>query len=79
MEFGPLTILSPKEVAYDNATIAEKAFDCVDFNRRAQVEIYEQIQGMTHEQERAYFEQQAEQGPLASGGNGSRRESSDKP
>jgi hypothetical protein len=45
-------------------TIAERAFDCVDFKRRAQVEIYEQIQGMTHEQERAYFKQQAEQGPL---------------
>jgi hypothetical protein len=45
-------------------TIAEKAFDCVEFKRRAQVEIYEQIQDMTHEQERAYFEQQAERGPL---------------
>ena len=45
-------------------TIVEKAFDCVDFKRRAQAEVYEQIQGMTHEQERAYFEQQAGQGPL---------------
>jgi hypothetical protein len=45
-------------------TKTEKAFDCVEFKRHAQVKIYEQIRGMTHEQERAYFEEQAERGPL---------------
>ena len=45
-------------------TKTEKTFDCVEFKRRAQMEIYKDIQGMTHEQERAYFEEQAERGPL---------------
>ena len=31
----------------------------------SQLDIYEDIQGMTHEQERAYFERQAERGPIA--------------
>ena len=31
----------------------------------AQLDIYENIHGMTHEQERAYFERQAERGPIA--------------
>ncbi len=42
----------------------EKTFDCIEFKRQAQAEIYEQIRGMTHEQERAYFQLQAESGPL---------------
>ena len=42
----------------------KKAFDCVEFKRRAQSEIFEHIQGMSHEQERAYFQAQAEQGAL---------------
>jgi len=42
----------------------EKTFDCVEFKRRAQLEIFEHIQGLTHEQERAYFQEQAESGPL---------------
>jgi transcriptional regulator of acetoin/glycerol metabolism len=46
-------------------TKTEKAFDCVEFKRHAQLKIYEDIQGMTHEQERAYFERQAECGPIA--------------
>jgi hypothetical protein len=37
----------------------------VEFKRRAQLDIYEDIQGMTHEQERAYFERQTERGPIA--------------
>ena len=45
-------------------TKTEKTFDCVEFKRRSQMAIFEQIQGMTHEQERAYFEQQAERGPF---------------
>lgn len=42
----------------------KKTFDCVEFKCRAQSEIYEHIQGMSHEQERAYFQAQAEQGAL---------------
>ena len=42
----------------------EKDFDCMEFKRRVQLEIYEDIQGMTHEQERAYFEEQADRGPM---------------
>jgi hypothetical protein len=45
-------------------TTTEKQFDCVEFKRRAQIKISAQILGMTHEQERAYFEEQAERGPL---------------
>jgi hypothetical protein len=41
-----------------------KTFDCVEFKRRAQEEIYQQIKGMTHEQELAYFREQAECGPF---------------
>ena len=46
-------------------TKIDKPFDCVEFKRRAQLKIHAEIQGMTHEQERAYFEQQAERGPIA--------------
>ena len=49
-------------------TKIEKTFDCVEFKRRAQLEIYEEIHGMTHEQERSYFERTADSGPLATGG-----------
>ena len=45
-------------------TTNEKDFDCLDFKRRVQLEINKDIQGMTHEQERAYFQEQAESGPL---------------
>jgi hypothetical protein len=45
-------------------TTNEKDFNCLDFKRRVQLEIDEDIQGMTHEQERAYFQEQAESGPL---------------
>ena len=45
-------------------TKTEKVFDCIEFKRRAQMKIYEEIHGMTHEQERKYFEQQAERGPM---------------
>jgi transcriptional regulator of acetoin/glycerol metabolism len=47
------------------ATKVDKTFDCVEFKRSAQLAIYEDIQGMTHEQERAYFERQAERSPVA--------------
>jgi hypothetical protein len=46
-------------------TKTEKTFDCIEFKRHAQLKIYEQIRGMTHEQEQAYFTQQSEKGPLA--------------
>ena len=42
----------------------KKSFNCVEFQHRAQLGIYEQIRGMSHEQERAYFQEQAEKGPL---------------
>jgi hypothetical protein len=45
-------------------TKTEKTFDCIEFKRRAQLQVYEHIRGMTHEQERKYFEEQAEHGPL---------------
>lgn len=44
--------------------MSEKAFDCMEFQHRTQVEINEQIRSMTHEQERTYFKEQAEQGPM---------------
>ena len=45
-------------------TTRKKTFDCVAFKRRAQETIYRAIRDMTHEQERAYFEQAALAGPL---------------
>jgi hypothetical protein len=41
-----------------------KYFDSIEFKRRAQAEIFEQIRGMTHEQELSYWNEQAENGPL---------------
>lgn len=46
-------------------TRIEKPFDCVEFKRRVQLRIYEDIRGMSHDEERAYFEEQAAHGPLA--------------
>ena len=46
-------------------TKAEKTFDCIEFKRNAQLKIYEDIRGMTHEQELVYFVKKAENGPLA--------------
>lgn len=42
----------------------DKTFDCIEFIRNAQLKIYEEIKGMTHEQEIAYFKEKAENGPL---------------
>jgi hypothetical protein len=42
----------------------EKVFDCLEFKRRVQLGIYQEIKDMPHDRERAYFEQQAESGPL---------------
>lgn len=44
---------------------AEKTFDCVEFKRRAQERIYEQIKGMTPADETEYFRRAAESGPFA--------------
>jgi hypothetical protein len=48
----------------ETPTTAE-AIDCVEFKHRAQMEIYVQFRGMTHDQDRAYFEQQAALGPIS--------------
>jgi hypothetical protein len=45
-------------------TRAEKAFDCLTYKRRVQSEIYDEIKGLSRQEERAYFQRRAEQGPL---------------
>ncbi|MFH0981491.1 MAG: hypothetical protein V2A79_08130 [Planctomycetota bacterium] len=42
----------------------EKTFDCVEFKRRVQSGIYDDIKGMTFEEEQAYFERRATTGKL---------------
>jgi len=44
---------------------AEKAFDCLEYKDRVQREIYEEIRGLTHEEQIAYFNRSAETGPLS--------------
>ncbi|HUT34681.1 MAG TPA: hypothetical protein VNE39_14425 [Planctomycetota bacterium] len=44
---------------------AEKAFDCLEYKDRVQREIYEEIRGLTHEEQIAYFNRSAERGPVA--------------
>ena len=41
-----------------------KAFDCIGFKRKVQAEIYEEIKGLSPEQEIEYFRRQAVTGPL---------------
>ena len=43
---------------------AERGFDCVEFKRHAQAQIYERIKDMTPEQEIEYFHDAADTGPL---------------
>ncbi len=43
---------------------SEKKFDCLAFKRQVQTQIYEDIRGMTFDQEAAYFQRPAEQGKL---------------
>jgi hypothetical protein len=45
-------------------TKSEKTFDCVQYKRQVQAAIYDEIKGMTHEQEIAYFQQQADSSAL---------------
>ncbi len=40
-----------------------KDFDCIAFKRAAQEKIYEQIQGMTPDEEIAWFRRKVESGP----------------
>jgi len=45
-------------------TRPKKAFDCVEFKRRAQARIYERIKDLSPEEEIDYFRKAAEEGPL---------------
>ncbi|HSZ54731.1 MAG TPA: hypothetical protein VK797_03675 [Tepidisphaeraceae bacterium] len=42
-----------------------KPFDCVESKRRAQSRIYRRIEGMTADQEAAYFDRATRGGPFA--------------
>jgi hypothetical protein len=42
----------------------EKTFDCIAFKRAAQLKIYEEIKGLSREEEMAYFRNKAETGPF---------------
>ena len=44
---------------------SRKTFDCVEQKRKAQERIYEQIRGLDHRQEIAYFDRAVQSGPLA--------------
>jgi hypothetical protein len=46
----------------NDSPTSDEAFDCVEFKRRAQARIHEDIEGMTHEQEIAYFHRRANEG-----------------
>jgi hypothetical protein len=41
-----------------------KNFDCIGFKRKVQAEIYEEIKGLSPEQEIEYFRRRAATGPL---------------
>jgi hypothetical protein len=42
----------------------EKNFDCIEFKRRVQAEIYVEIKGLSPEAEIEYFRRRAATGPL---------------
>jgi hypothetical protein len=42
-----------------------KGFDCVEFKRQAQAEIYQEIKGLSPEQEIEYFRRQVAAGPFS--------------
>jgi len=42
-----------------------KNFDCIGFKRKVQAEIYEEIKGLSPEDEIEYFRRRAATGPLA--------------
>jgi len=41
-----------------------KKFECLQFKRKAQAEIYEEIKELTPRQQIEYFERKADQGPM---------------
>ena len=41
-----------------------RGFDCIAFKRKAQAEIYEEIKGLSPEEEIEYFRRRAAAGPL---------------
>jgi hypothetical protein len=41
-----------------------KGFDCIEFKRKSQAEIYEEIKGLSPEEEIEYFRRRAAAGPL---------------
>jgi pyridoxine/pyridoxamine 5'-phosphate oxidase len=43
---------------------SEKSFDCIAYKRATQLQIYEEIKGLSREEEIAYFHKRAETGSL---------------
>ena len=43
---------------------AEKTFDCIEYKRRVQLRIYEDIKNLTPQEEIEYFRKKAEEGSL---------------
>ena len=43
---------------------AGKGFDCIEFKRQAQAEIYREIEGLSPEEEIEYFRRQVAAGPF---------------
>ena len=41
-----------------------KTFDCIEFKRQAQAEIYQEIKGLSPEEEMEYFRRQVAAGPF---------------
>ncbi|MBI5242076.1 MAG: hypothetical protein HY922_00165 [Elusimicrobia bacterium] len=46
-------------------TKIKKKFDCLEFKRRAQMEIYEEIRRLSPPQQIEYFNREAARGPLS--------------
>ena len=42
----------------------EKSFDCIEYKRRVQAEIYDEIRDLSHGQQVEYFRRRAEEGAL---------------
>lgn len=56
-------------------TKSKKKFDCIEFKEKAQARIYEDIKDLTPQQQIAYFNKRAENGPLGELWKRIRRES----
>jgi hypothetical protein len=48
-----------------SATKTSKSFDCVEFKREAQAEIYEEIKDLTSEEQLEYFRKSGRSGRLS--------------